>query len=121
MKTSLIFLALAFASPAFASTTIPENEPEFVSAIQSLHQDQIVEALGDPAFQYDIRDDAGEVVGSIWHYHNVTLGEDGQYYKTTELDIVDKKVVTVVLINSDATDAEPDQAYMPEPEPENTF
>lgn len=124
MKTWLISLALAFAGPAIAATTIPENEPDFVTAVQSLPQDQIAEALGAPAFQYDIHDDAGEVVGSIWHYHNVTLAGDGQYYKTTELDFVGEKVVTVVLINTDASDAEADQAYLPsEPElaPENTF
>lgn len=100
-------IALALAGPAFAApmTAIPEHEPEFVEAVQSLDQSEIVKLLGDPAYQYDIKDDDGEVVGSIWHYHDVTTGDDGQYYKTTELDFVGSRVVTVVLINSEDTDS----------------
>jgi hypothetical protein len=126
MKNWLIPLALAFAPTAFAASTdaIPEREPEFVNTVQSLNQGEIAERLGDPAFQYDIRNKAGDVVGSIWHYHNVTTGEDGQYYKTTELDFVGERVVTVVFINNedtardDSPEAEPD--FLPSTaEPDN--
>ena len=81
MKNWLISLALAFALPAFAASTdtIPEHEPDFINTIQSLNPDEIIELLGSPAYQYDIRDNQGEVVGTIWHYHNVTTGDDGQY------------------------------------------
>lgn len=100
-------IALAIASPAIAAPmdAIPEHEPEFVTAVQSLNRSQIVELLGDPAYQYDIKDNEGEVIGSIWHYHQVTTGDDGQYYKTTELDFVGNRVVTVVLINTEDTDS----------------
>ncbi len=119
MKNWLITMALAFAPPAFAASTdsIPEHEPEFVSTVQSLNQSEIAELLGDPAFQYDIRNNEGDVVGSIWHYHNVTTGDDGRYYKTTELDFVGERVVTVVLINNEDTasddSSEPEPSYLP--------
>ena len=125
MKNWLFLMALAFASPAFAASTdtIPEHEPDFVSTVQSLNQDEIAELLGTPAYQYDIRNPEGDVVGAIWHYHNVTTGDDGQYYKTTELDFVGGRVVTVVLINTDAAaegDTEP--TYLPSAsEPDTTF
>lgn len=110
-------IALAIAGPAFAASvdTIPENEPDFVSTVQTLDQSEIAELLGEPAYQYDIKDDDGQVVGSIWHYHGVTTGDDGQYYKTTELDFVGRRVANIVLINTEdeAGGDEPTSAYTP--------
>lgn len=103
MKNCLILLLLAIAAPALADAplTIPEEEDAFVRVIQKQTQAQIAEALGDPAFRYDIHAKTGEVLGSIWHYHFVTMADDGQYYKTTELDFVGDRVATVVLINEE--------------------
>jgi len=111
-------IALAIAGPVFAASvdTIPEHEPEFVSTVQTLNQSEIAELLGEPAYQYEIKDDDGQVVGSIWHYHGVTTGDDGQYYKTTELDFVGSRVANIVLINtedSEASEDEPTPAYTP--------
>ncbi|HEY3327071.1 MAG TPA: hypothetical protein VGK14_07845 [Novimethylophilus sp.] len=126
MKNWLISMALALASPAFAASTdtIPAREPDFVTTVQSLNQDEIAELLGAPAYQYDIRNDEGDVVGAIWHYHHVTAADDGQYYKTTELDFVGGRVVTVVLINTDDSSADNDAepvSLPSEPGPGNTF
>lgn len=111
-------IALAIAGPAFAASVeaIPENEPDFVTTVQTLDQSEIAELLGAPAFQYDIKDDDGQIVGSIWHYHGVTTGDDGQYYKTTELDFVGSRVANIVLINTEDnedSEDEPTPAYTP--------
>jgi hypothetical protein len=41
------------------------------------------------------------VVASIWQYDYINTDEKGEYYKHTELDFVDNKVVTVVFMNTD--------------------
>lgn len=109
-------IALAIAGPAFAASVeaIPEKEQDFVDTVQTLQQSEIAELLGDPAYQYDIKDDDGQVVGSIWHYHGVTTGDDGQYYKTTELDFVGTKVANIVLINNEDEDTGEDQPTPPD-------
>ena len=103
MKPWIALLAVVLAPPAFAASVeaIPEREPEFVDTVQKLNQQEIAELLGDPAYQTDIRNKMGDVVGAIWHYHAVTTTEDGQYYPTTELDFIGDRVVNVILINSD--------------------
>lgn len=108
MKNWLTLLAWALANPALAASidSIPEREPDFVTAVQYLNQEEIAELLGEPAYQYDIRNNEGDVVGTIWHYHRVTTADDGQYYKTTELDFVGGRLVTVVLINTDDTEVD---------------
>jgi hypothetical protein len=109
-------IALAIAGPALAASVeaIPEKEQDFVDTIQTLQQSEIAELLGAPAYQYDIKDDDGQIVGSIWHYHGITTGDDGQYYKTTELDFVGNKVANIVLINDEDTDTD-DSPTQPEP------
>jgi hypothetical protein len=83
---------------------IPTKETDFVDAIVSISQAQIAELLGDPAYTYTIRNSEGQPAGTIWHYHYVTTTDDGEYYKTTELDFIGDRVSTVVFINNDAAD-----------------
>lgn len=107
MKTLIALLMVSFAGSAVAATvdSIPENEKEFVAAIQSATKSEIAELLGDPAYSHDIRNAEGDLIGAIWHYHFITTADDGEYYKTTELDFVGDRVVTVVLANDDETEA----------------
>lgn len=102
MKSHVMLLLAALANPAWADDgpSIPSDEDGFITAIQSKTPQEITELLGDPSYQFAIRDKEGQVVGNIWHYHYVTTSLDGQYYKTTELDFIGDKVVTVVLINT---------------------
>ncbi len=96
---------LALTNVALADMdSIPTQETAFVDTIQSIPQARIVELLGDPAYVYTIRDKDGLPVGAIWHYRYVTTTDDGEYYKTTELDFIGDKVTTVVFINTDTAD-----------------
>jgi hypothetical protein len=40
-----------------------------------------------------------EVIASTWYYHNLNTDEDGKYFPTTELDIIDGFVEEVVFMN----------------------
>ena len=87
-------------------TEIPTEEKAFVAAINQFNKAKIVELLGEPARADDVKvKGSGKVVASIWHYHNINTDENGAYYPTTELDFVDDKVVQVVFLNNDGSDA----------------
>ena len=110
---ALSLLALTGAALATEVDSIPTKETAFVDAIQYIPQAKIAELLGDPAYIYNIRDKDGQPVGSIWHYHYVTTTDDGEYYKTTELDFIGDKVTTVVLINNSAEDCMAEASALP--------
>jgi hypothetical protein len=85
---------------------IPTDEKAFVEAINKFDKQKIVELLGEPARAEDVKiKGTGKVAASIWHYHNINTDENGVYYPTTELDFIDDKVVTVVFLNNDGSDA----------------
>ena len=87
-------------------TEIPTDEKAFVAAINQFNKAKIVELLGQPARADDVKvKGSGKVVASIWHYHNINTDENGAYYPTTELDFVDDKVVQVVFLKNDGSDA----------------
>jgi hypothetical protein len=87
-------------------TEIPTDEKAFVAVINQFNKAKIVELLGEPARADDVKvKGSGKVVASIWHYHNINTDENGTYYPTTELDFVDDKVVQVVFLNNDGSEA----------------
>lgn len=87
-------------------TEIPTEEKAFVAVINQFNKQKIVELLGEPARADDVKvKGSGKVVASIWHYHNINTDENGTYYPTTELDFVDDKVVQVVFLNNDGSEA----------------
>lgn len=87
-------------------TEIPTEEKAFVAVINQFNKAKIVELLGEPAKADDVKvKGSGKVVASIWHYHNINTDEDGTYYPTTELDFVGDKVVQVVFLNNDGSEA----------------
>ena len=87
-------------------TEIPTEEKAFVAVINQFNKAKIVELLGEPAKSDDVKvKGSGKVVASIWHYHNINTDENGAYYPTTELDFVDDKVVQVVFLNNDGSEA----------------
>ncbi len=87
-------------------TEIPTEERAFVAVINQFNKAKIVELLGEPAKADDVKvKGSGKVVASIWHYHNINTDENGAYYPTTELDFVDDKVVQVVFLNNDGSEA----------------
>jgi hypothetical protein len=94
---------LAFAGPTLADIdSIPTNEEAFLNVIGSVDQVKLVELLGDPAEVMILRNQAnGEVVGAIVHYRYINTNNEGEYYKTTELDYLDGRLVMVLFSNSD--------------------
>lgn len=98
MKAAFIALLLSLPAAALADTSaIPVTEKEFVDSMGSVKPDDLRKQFGEPEKVTEIRDkNTGDVYGSVWHYHNLNTKADGQFYKSTMLDIVDDAVVTVV-------------------------
>jgi hypothetical protein len=85
---------------------IPTEEKAFVEVINKFDKKKIVELLGEPARADDVKiKGTDKVAASIWQYHNINTDENGVYYPTTELDFIDDKVVTVVFLNNDGSEA----------------
>jgi len=103
--TALLLFILSGAALA-ANDDIPRSEQAFLDKIQSVSRASIIDQLGEPGRAIDVfNEDTGEVVGNIWLFHYLNTNEDGDYYKTTELDLVGDQVVTVIFINNDFEDA----------------
>ena len=109
-----VLLASTLSSASFAdeaktqplSNSIPTEEKAFVDAINKVDKATIVAQFGEPAKAEDVKiKDSGKIVATIWHYHNINTAADGSYYPTTELDFIDDKVVQVVFLNHDGTEA----------------
>lgn len=102
---------------------LPTDEKAFVAAIKEFDKKTIVENLGEPAKAEDVRiKGTDKVVASIWEYHYINTGENGEYFPITELDFIDDKVVQVVFINhSEKNDTTKDgQVYeFPENKPQD--
>jgi hypothetical protein len=127
MKTLTIALLVA-ASTLFTdfsladetlTKTIPTQEKAFVDAINKLDKAAIIAQFGEPAKAEDVKiKGSDKIVASIWHYHNLNTAEDGSYYPTTELDFIDDKVVQVVFLNHDGSEANDGKTYdLPQTEP----
>ncbi len=106
-----------------AANKLPTDEKAFVAAIKQFDKKTIVENLGEPAKAEDVRvKGTDKIVASIWEYHYINKGENGEYFPITELDFIDDKVVQVVFINhSEKNDTTKDgQVYeFPENKPQN--
>jgi hypothetical protein len=124
-----VLLASTLSSAAFAdeakmqplNAAIPIEEKAFVDAINKYDKATIIAQFGEPAKAEDVKvKGSGKVVATIWHYHKINKAEDGSYYPTTELDFIDDKVVQVVFLNHDGSDANDGagKIYKAEPVPE---
>ena len=116
MRVLTAMLLAGLSAPAMAnSDEIPLGEHEFVERIKTADKAEIVAQLGEPARAIDVKDDeTGEIMGSIWHYHYLNTAENGDYYKTTELDFVGDQVVTVVFSTMEDTGSDVPTAMEPE-------
>jgi len=101
-------------APNSATGDIAVSEKEFVAGISGIDKSKIVEQFGEPSKRDDITNPDGKVIASVWHYHYLNTDEKGAYYKTTELDIVDDKVVMVVFMNHDG-ESSPEASPAPAP------
>jgi hypothetical protein len=122
---TLVTLALLCAGQAvsagqttekLAAEKLPQDEQGFVNAVSKLKRAEIIALLGEPARAEDVKlKDSGRIVASIWHYHNINKDEQGAFYPTTELDIIDDQVSVIVFLNNDGADATQGQTYEVQP------
>jgi hypothetical protein len=120
LTTNTLFAGVCLAEEAQPlASKIPTEEKAFVDAINKLDKAKIVAQFGEPAKAEDVKiKGSGKIVASIWHYHNLNTAEDGSFYPTTELDFIDDKVVQVVFLNNDGSDANDGKTYeLPQTEP----
>ncbi len=81
-------------------TQLPSNYSEFVGIIGILTIDEIINILGEPAKKIELKvQSSNDVIARTWYYHNINTDESGKYFPTTELDIVDGYVESVVFMN----------------------
>ena len=115
MKTVIFLLVVAFSHNALAEEGLPSKENEFLDVIAWITPQKLVEYLGDPAGVSFVRDkETGDQVGTIVRYHYINTNDDGEYYKTTELDYLGGRLKTVIFSTSDV-----DESTIPEEAPEN--
>ncbi|MCE9633957.1 MAG: hypothetical protein K8Q92_07205 [Methylophilales bacterium] len=113
MKAILALLLISLSTLALARDELPLNEGSFVDAIKTLKTSKIAELLGEPQKHYELKDDhTGTVIGQVWQYEYLNTSEEGEYYPTTELDIVGDRVATVVFMNDLDKEQSP---YVPTP------
>ena len=81
-------------------TELPTMDIRFVEKIGILTPDEIIMILGEPAKRIELKmKSSNDVIARTWYYHNINTDENGNYFPTTELDIVDGYVESVVFMN----------------------
>ena len=103
-------------------TEIPTEYRAFVSVIGLLTPEEIVNIIGDPAKKLDLKmKSSNEVIASTWYYHNLNTDENGKYFPTTELDIIDGYVESVVFMNEVTENSKKKKKKYEVDRPENIF
>ena len=79
---------------------MPTDYLEFANVIGLLKPEEIIGLIGEPAKKLDLKmKSSNEVIASSWYYHNINTDGNGNYFPTTELDIIDGYVESVVFLN----------------------
>ena len=79
---------------------MPTDYLEFANVIGLLKPEEIIGLIGEPAKKLDLKmKSSDEVIASSWYYHNLNTDGNGNYFPTTELDIIDGYVESVVFLN----------------------
>ena len=79
---------------------LPTPYKKFVEVIGILTADEIIAILGEPAKKIELKmKSSNDIIARTWYYHNINTDDDGSYFPTTELDIVDGYVESVVFMN----------------------
>ena len=79
---------------------MPTDYLEFANVIGLLKPEEIIGLIGEPAKKLDLKmKSSNEVIASSWYYHNLNTDGNGNYFPTTELDIIDGYVKSVVFLN----------------------
>ena len=111
MKTFIAIFSFFCISFAYADDHQPETENpiieemptdylEFANVIGLLKPEEIIGLIGEPAKKLDLKmKSSNEVIASSLYYHNLNTDGNGNYFPTTELDIIDGYVESVVFLN----------------------
>ena len=111
MKTFIAIFSFFCISFAYADDLQPDTENpiieemptdylEFANVIGLLKPEEIIGLIGEPAKKLDLKmKSSNEVIASSWYYHNLNTDGNGNYFPTTELDIIDGYVESVVFLN----------------------
>ena len=111
MKNIISLLSIFFISFAHADEQkvdvenpiieeMPTDYLEFANVIGLLKPEEIIGLIGEPAKKLDLKmKSSNEVIASSWYYHNLNTDGNGNYFPTTELDIIDGYVESVVFLN----------------------
>ena len=79
---------------------MPTDYLEFANVIGLLKPEEIIGLIGEPAKKLDLKmKSSNEVIASSWYYHSLNTDGNGNYFPTTELDIIDGYVESVVFLN----------------------
>jgi len=79
---------------------MPTDYLEFANVIGLFKPEEIISLIGEPAKKLDLKmKSSDEVIASSWYYHNLNTDGNGNYFPTTELDIIDGYVESVVFLN----------------------
>jgi len=79
---------------------MPTDYLEFANVIGLFKPEEIIDLIGEPAKKLDLKmKSSDEVIASSWYYHNLNTDGNGNYFPTTELDIIDGYVESVVFLN----------------------
>ena len=79
---------------------MPTDYLEFANVIGLFKPEEIIDLIGEPAKKLDLKmKSSDEVIASSWYYHNLNTDGNGNYFPTTELDIIDGFVESVVFLN----------------------
>lgn len=105
--TAFAGLLLTTSTALYADSNLPLNELAFIDLVPTLSSTKVIELLGEPHVNIEVTDPRnGKVVGQIWRYEYLNTNEDGDYYKSTELNLVNGRVVNVTFSNSGSDDIE---------------
>ncbi|MBT6250628.1 MAG: hypothetical protein HOI81_01135 [Nitrosomonadales bacterium] len=112
MKLLLTIFSIFYLSTTFADhhksdkdnpiiDEMPTDYIEFANVIGLLTPEEIVGLIGEPTKKLNLKmKSSNEVIASSWYYHNLNTDENGNYFPTTELDIIDGYVESVVFLNN---------------------
>ena len=103
-------------------TELPTMDVRFVEKIGILTLDEIIMILGEPAKRIELKmKSSNDVIARTWYYHNINTDENGKYFPTTELDIIDGYVESVVFMNEVTENSKIEGQKYEVDRPENIF
>lgn len=100
MRNNLGMLLLGLSITAHAENGLPSGDIEFIRALQSLRQPDVLARLGQPANVIEVTDQQGRLRSTIWRYERLNTTADGSVYRFTDIDFVGDRIKDVMFSNS---------------------